>query len=123
MRKCIICFRANENCFSVNVVLDWWSGSFDGVADELSALADAACGHGQNLKTIANRRVKIYPGGFPNTFTVDHCRRRFVAVADERQTVHKNQLISLWKRLGEAGLEVIKTENLYNFDGGKGYSA
>ncbi|MEJ7698728.1 MAG: hypothetical protein WKF71_03655 [Pyrinomonadaceae bacterium] len=38
-------------------------------------------------------------------------------------TVDKNQLISLLQRLSDAGLDVIKTENLYNFDGAKGYSA
>ena len=32
------------------------------------------------------------------------------------------QIVSLLKRVGEAGFDFIKTENLYNFDGQRGYS-
>ncbi|MGI8640526.1 MAG: hypothetical protein ACR2MG_11360 [Pyrinomonadaceae bacterium] len=46
-----------------------------------------------------------------------------VSDAGEGNTVEKNRLISLLQRFNEAGLDVIKTENLYNFDGAKGYSA
>jgi isocitrate dehydrogenase len=67
--------------------------------------------------------VKVYPDGFSDTFTVDHWRCRFVAEAGEGSTVDKAQLISLLSRFNDAGLDVIKTENLYNFDGVKGYSA
>jgi isocitrate dehydrogenase len=31
------------------------------------------------MQTIANRGVKVYPNGMPDTFTVDHWRCRFVA--------------------------------------------
>ncbi len=72
---------------------------------------------------IANRGVKVYPGGQPDTFTVDHWRCRFIADAGEGSAVTHAQLISLLQRLDAAGLYVIKTENLYNFDGVKGYSA
>ncbi len=107
----------------VDVFLDWWKGEFYGVANELGALVEAVNGDGLKLQTIANRGVKVYPNGMPDTFTVDHWRCRFLADAGEGNTVDKNQLISLQQRFNEAGLDVIKTENLYNFDGGKGYSA
>jgi isocitrate dehydrogenase len=107
----------------VDVFLDWWKGSYYGTANELGALVEAVSGDGLKLQTIANRGVKVYPGGNPDTFTVDHWRCRFVAEAGEGNTVDKNQLISLQQRFNEAGLDVIKTENLYNFDGAKGYSA
>jgi isocitrate dehydrogenase len=32
------------------------------------------------------------------------------------------QIISLLKRFADAGYDFIKTENLYNFDGQRGYS-
>ena len=32
------------------------------------------------------------------------------------------QIISLLKRFADAGFDFIKTENLYNFDGERGYS-
>ncbi|MEP6900493.1 MAG: NADP-dependent isocitrate dehydrogenase [Actinomycetota bacterium] len=112
-----------KDLVGVDVFLDWWKGSFYGVADELGALVEAVSGDGLKLQTIANRGVKVYPGGFSDTFTVDHWRCRFVAESGEGNTVDKNQLISLLQRFDEAGLDVIKTENLYNFDGAKGYSA
>ncbi len=86
-------------------------------------MVEAVNGDGLKLQTIANRGVKVYPEGFSDTFTVDHCRCRFVAESGEGQAVDKAHLISLLQRFKEAGLDVIKTENLYNFDGAKGYSA
>lgn len=46
-----------------------------------------------------------------------------VAWADEGNAVTKAHLVSLLQRFEAAGLDVIKTENLYNFDGARGYSA
>jgi isocitrate dehydrogenase len=112
-----------KDLVGVDVFLDWWKGSFYGVADELGGLVEKVNGGGLKLQTIANRGVKVYPGGFSDTFTVDHWRCRFVAEGGEGQAVTHAQLISLLQRFDEAGLDVIKTENLYNFDGAKGYSA
>ena len=75
------------------------------------------------LQTIANRGVKVYPDGFSDTFTVDHWRCRFVAEAGEGTVISHTQINSLLQRFYAAGLDTIKTENLYNFDGAKGYSA
>jgi len=112
-----------KDLVGVDLFLDWWKGEFYGVADELGKQVEALNGEGLKLQTIANRGVKVYPGGMPDTFTVDHWRCRFLADAGEGNTVDKNQLISLLRRFNEAGLDVVKTENLYNFDGAKGYSA
>ncbi len=87
------------------------------------ALVEKVNGDGLKLQTIANRGVKVYPNGFSDTFTVGHWRCRFVSESGEGQTVDKNQLISLLQRFNDAGLDIIKTENLYNFDGLKSYSA
>jgi isocitrate dehydrogenase len=107
----------------VDVFLDWWKGSFYGVADELGVAVEAVNGDGLKLQTIANRGVKVYPGGQPDTFTVDHWRCRFTSDAGDGGLVNHSQIISLLVRLNAAGLDVIKTENLYNFDGSKGFSA
>jgi isocitrate dehydrogenase len=107
----------------VDVFLDWWKGSFYGVAGELGELVEKLSGDGLKLQTIANRGVKVYPNGPPDTFTVDHWRCRFVSDAGEGSAVSHARIISLLRRFDEAGLDVIKTENLYNFDGARGYSA
>lgn len=106
----------------IDVFLDWWKGSFYGVADELGQLVEPLNGDGLKLQSIANRGVKVYPGGLPDTFTVDHWRCRYVPEDGEGNVISKNQIISLLERFNESGLDVIKTENLYNFDGEKGYS-
>lgn len=71
------------------------------------------------LVVITNRGVKVYPGGMPETFCTDHWRCRFVGNTDQ---VDYPAAIELMKRVTEAGFKIIKTENLYNFDGQPGYS-
>ncbi|MDQ3750702.1 MAG: NADP-dependent isocitrate dehydrogenase, partial [Acidobacteriota bacterium] len=112
-----------KDLVGVDIFLDWWKGEFYGAANELGGKVEALNGEGLKLQTVANRGVKVYPDGFADTFTVDHWRCRFIAESGEGDTVDKNQLVSLLQRFNEAGLDVIKTENLYNFDGAKGYSA
>ena len=106
----------------VDIFLDWWKGSFYGVAEELGQHVVALNGDGLKLQNIANRGVKVYPDGFPDTFTVDHWCCRFIAPAGEGNPVTHQQIVSLMQRFNEAGLDVIKTENLYNFSGNRGYS-
>ena len=112
-----------KDLVGVDVFLDWWKGSFYGVADELGALVEKVNGDGVKLHTIANRGVKVYPGGQPDTFTVDHWRCRFLPESGEGNVISHSQIISLLGRLDAARLDVIKTENLYYFDGERGYSA
>ncbi|MCK5102701.1 MAG: NADP-dependent isocitrate dehydrogenase, partial [Cyclobacteriaceae bacterium] len=70
---------------------------------------------------ITNRGVKVYPDGHPETFCSDHWRCRFVAEKDA-ETVTHDQILSLLNEVKEVGFDFIKTENLYTFDGEKGYS-
>lgn len=112
-----------KDLVGVDVFLDWWKGEFYGAANELGAQVEKLNGDGLKLQTIANRGVKVYPDGFADTFTVDHWRCRFVPESGEGNTIDHKQIITLLQRFDEAGLDIIKTENLYNFDGAKGYSA
>ena len=71
------------------------------------------------LQFISNRGTKVWPTGRKETFKTDHwrCRMKLKVVGDSS---------AVWaglKALQESGLEVIKTENLYTFDGQAGYSA
>lgn len=111
-----------KDLIGVDVFLDWWKGAFYGVADELGQLVEKVNGDGLKMQNIANRGVKVYPGGFPDTFTVDHWRCRFVSETGEGTPISHTQIVSLLQRFNDAGLDVIKTENLYNFDGARGYS-
>lgn len=73
------------------------------------------------LKMITNRGVKVFPDGLPETFCTDHWRCRFVnrenpKDVNKMQNVSKENLIELLSALTQAGVDVIKTENLYYFD-------
>ena len=91
--------------------------------DDLSSLAkllEDCSGPDVQLSMITNRGQKVYPGGAPETFCVDHWRCRFET--NDSGIVTTSQLISLLARLDEAGIPFIKTEGLYRFDGKPGYS-
>jgi isocitrate dehydrogenase len=73
------------------------------------------------LQMITNRGVKVWPGGFPETFCTDHWRCRFAARATDTATSHRD-IIELLAKLTGAGVDVIKTENLCTFDGVAGFA-
>ena len=69
---------------------------------------------------ITNRGIKVWPEGFKQTFCTDHWRCRYKA--NDGKTLDKNEIISLLTQFQENGLDTIKTENLYYFDGVAGFS-
>lgn len=72
------------------------------------------------LTMITNRGIKVYPDGFPETFCTDHWRCRFKP-ADGHTITHAD-IIQLMQMAQERNIEIIKTENLYAFNGKAGYS-
>jgi isocitrate dehydrogenase len=69
---------------------------------------------------ITNRGIKVWPDGFPETFCTDHWRCRFKNPAGG--LLPKARILELLAAAGEQGLDVVKTENLYRFDGVSAYS-
>jgi isocitrate dehydrogenase len=108
---------AKKELVGVDVFLDWTSGSANDLGDSLSGLS----GDGLKLTMISNRGVKVWPGGHAETFCSDHWRCRFRPEVEDGSISH-NQIISLLGRFGDAGYDFIKTENLYTFDGERGFS-
>jgi isocitrate dehydrogenase len=109
--------RAKKDLVGVDVFLDWTAGTANELGDALSKLS----GDGTKLEMMSNRGVKVWPGGHPETFCSDHWRCRFIAETAGAPVAHA-QIISLLQRFAGAGFDFIKTENLYNFDGERGYS-
>jgi isocitrate dehydrogenase len=70
---------------------------------------------------ITNRGVKVFPDGFPETMCTDHWRCRFRATTESGIVDHM-QIIGLLQRVVAAGLDFVKTEHLYTFDGLPGFS-
>lgn len=109
--------REEKTCDGVDVFIH-----ADGVrADDLAARIRAATHDSWlQLKMITNRGVKVWPEGLPETFCVDHWRARFHA--PEPGQASGEDVVNLLGRLSGAGLEFVKTEGLYRFDGEPGYS-
>jgi isocitrate dehydrogenase len=108
--------RARKELVGVDVFLDWTKGT----PDDLGAALTKLSADGTKLEMMSNRGVKVWPGGHAETFCSDHWRCRFLA--DGAEQVTHGQIISLLQRFADAGFDFIKTENLYNFDGERGYS-
>ena len=109
--------KAKKELVGVDVFLDWSRGSANDLGDALSKLSS----DGVKLLMMSNRGVKVWPDGHAETFCSDHWRCRFMA-EEEGATIALPQIVSLLDRVHQAGFEFIKTENLYNFDGERGYS-
>lgn len=99
----------------VDVFVDWKDGDANRLAQQLEKLNSDI-----RLTMITNRGVKVWPDGFEETFCTDHWRCRFeVSNGEPAEKGSIPQLLAL--ALNE-NIDVIKTENLYEFDGVKGYS-
>jgi isocitrate dehydrogenase len=91
-----------------------------GPAETLAERLKAAENGLFELVMITNRGVKVWPGGLPETFCTDHWRCRFQARAGRQ--FNKPMLLELLHKLHYAGIDFVKTEQLYTFDGEPGYS-
>lgn len=90
-------------------------------ASELGQQLEQSAGDEFQLIMITNRGVKVYPGGFPETFCTDHWRCRFQMVEGKGECTPE-AIRNLLERIERAGLFWIKLENLYTFDGKPGFS-
>ncbi|MFN7326431.1 MAG: NADP-dependent isocitrate dehydrogenase [Chitinophagales bacterium] len=100
----------------VDLFIHW--GGLD--ANRLAEMIRPIEKEGVQLNMITNRGIKVYPDGFPETFCTDHWRCRFKPT--EGKMLLKSDIIELLQKAEQLGLDVIKTENLYTFDGKPAYS-
>lgn len=95
-------------------------------ANELGKQLSAINSETLKLKMITNRGVQVYPKGHDATFCTDHWRCRFTNKQSTSDTgylkISKDAVINLQSLINEAGLDCIKTENLYLFDGEAAFS-
>ena len=88
--------------------------------NKLGAMLEAIALDSVKLSMITNRGIKVYPDGFPETFLTDHWRCRFKK--SEGEQMSNSEIIELLQKAEAAGIDVIKTENLYAFDGKPAFS-
>jgi isocitrate dehydrogenase len=89
-------------------------------ADELAAIVRQLDTPDIQLNMITNRGIKVWPDGFPETFCTDHWRCRFKPV--DGQPMKMQHIIQLLTAANDKQIDVIKTENLYAFDGKPAFS-
>jgi len=117
--------EAKKVLVGVDAFIDWQGSDPQKIGNALSAINS----YNLKLKMITNRGVKVYPKGLKETYCTDHWRCRFVAVDAEikkappvYKPVDYEQVVALLSKLHNEGFDVIKTENLYEFDGKRGFS-
>jgi len=100
--------------------IDVFVDSANTLPDDLAAKLQASTPAGLELQVITNRGVKVWPGGFPETFCTDHWRCRFMSL--NGAPLAHSAIVALLGALASNGVDFIKTEHLCNFDGVRGYS-
>jgi len=91
-------------------------------ANSLAAILEPLGGDGIKLEMLSNRGMKVWPDGMEETFTVDVTRCRFKLPDEATGSVSAKAITALMDRIADAGVEFVKTEGLYNFDGKPGFS-
>jgi len=108
---------AKTELVGIDIYLEWPSRNPDQLADAMKRINV----DGLALSTIANRGLKVWPDGIPETFCTDSFRCRYKA-KQPGSIVNQRHVLSLLERVAAAGLEVVKTESLRNFDGKPGFT-
>lgn len=109
----------------VDVFIDWQGADPKIIGTKLSEVN----AHNLKLKMITNRGVKVFPNGLKETYCTDHWRCRFVALDAKIKSetpiyepIEFEHVVALLSKLNQKGFDVIKTENLYEFDGKRAFS-
>lgn len=100
----------------VDLFVDWRGDNIKQLAKKLQLINNDV----MELSLITNRGVKVWPNGFDETFCTDHWRCRFLP--HNGGLITKQEVVNLLNRAIQQNIDAIKTENLYTFDGLRGYS-
>ncbi|WP_026751825.1 NADP-dependent isocitrate dehydrogenase [Sediminibacterium sp. C3] len=100
----------------VDVFVHWNGHDANELAQQLKSIYKKEI----QLSMITNRGIKVWPDGFPETFCTDHWRCRFKPIDGNQMS--KSAIPSLLMAANENGIDIIKTENLYAFDGKQAFS-
>jgi isocitrate dehydrogenase len=104
----------------VRVGVDLFVDRADANPDDLARAMQRLGVAGTKLTGISNRGTKVWPNGNPVTYWSDHWSCRFESDGSGAFTAqHVAQLLDAADR---AGLDPIKTEGHFTFDGERGYS-
>lgn len=101
----------------VDIFIHWRDqGAVENLAGQLTALSNSL-----KLSSIDSRGLLVWPDAAALAEQGDHWRCRFMAANDTQPVTH-DQIINLLQSIQKAGLDFIKTENLYTFGGQRAYT-
>ena len=107
---------AKKDLVGVDLFIHW--GGSD--PNELAKIIKQININDVKLSMITNRGIKVWPDGFKETFCTDHWRCRFKP--ERSNLITKEEIVSLLNTAIQKNVDVIKTENLYAFDGKPAFS-
>lgn len=108
---------AVKTLHGVDIFMHWRDARpVDQLAAQVKSLSNSL-----KLASIDSRGLLVWPDSAAKAENGDHWRCRFVA-ANDGDAVSHAQIVQLLNALAEAGLDFIKTENLYYFDGQRGFT-
>lgn len=108
---------ANKVLVGVDIYLDYNHRSPEKLATALQQLRTPLL-----LEMIVNRGIKVWPDGAPDTYCSDHWRCRYLGDRAGKRPIAAGDIIGLLTECQRVGLDCIKTENLYTFDGERGFT-
>jgi isocitrate dehydrogenase len=106
----------SKELLGVDLFVHWNGSSADELAEKVQQINTSEV----QISMITNRGIKVWPDGFSETFCTDHWRCRFKPL--EGKNLDKQQIIQLLGAAHDKGIDVVKTENLYAFDGKPAFS-
>jgi isocitrate dehydrogenase len=106
----------NKELIGVDLFVHWNGENVNDLAEKVQKLTPNSA----SLSMITNRGIKVWPDGFKETFCTDHWRCRIKASSNNFSNA---DIISLLQNVHQDGVDFIKTENLYKFDGVEAFSA
>ena len=112
----IIDKSAKKELVGVDIFVDINASSAAEVADKIQTSHSIG---NLSLQTICSKGLKLWPGIADKEIITDHWCLRYMA---DGSTVKHGELLDVLASLNDLKVDVIKTENLYNFDGVRGYS-
>lgn len=111
--------EAKKELIGVDVFIENYKYSANELGEKLSKISGPL-----KLVVVTSRGLKIWPNCMIDAPDMTNCSCRFQSAAetkDLKPATHKD-IIELLKQFDALGFDVIKTENLYTFDGKLGFS-
>lgn len=99
----------------VDLYMGWNEAHVSPLGDKLAKLA----GNDAKLGMISSKGLKVWPDIEIDVTNTDHLRCRFKATGDSLPATYPGELIT---RVAAEGLDVLKAEYLFDFDGKPGYT-